>query len=87
MALVDYFTPDPPVLFSACAEIHPIDPEFGERRELWRMFAYLGILTVDSGSAWSRPLVGRLADAVRRYAGRSWTAWLSVDQLRVRGGR
>lgn len=68
LALVDYFTPVPPQLFAAYAEIHPINPGFAARRELWRLFAYLGILTVDRRSPWSQQFYDRLAAAVRRYA-------------------
>ncbi len=67
LALVDYFSPVPPELFLAYGEISPIDTGFAERRELWRLFAYLGILTVDGVTAWSRSFYDRLGDAVRRY--------------------
>lgn len=68
LALIDYFSPVPKELFTAYAEITPIDPGFAERRELWRLFAYLGVLTVDGSSSWGRRFAGRLADTVHRYA-------------------
>jgi fructosamine-3-kinase len=67
LALVDYFTPVPPEVFAAYREVVPIDPGFEERRELWRLFAYLGILAVDGGSTWGRAFADRLAAAVSRY--------------------
>jgi len=34
----------PAALFDAYREIRPLDPGFGERQELWRIFAYLAVL-------------------------------------------
>jgi len=67
LALVDYFTAVPPALFAAYAEIAPIDPGFTQRRELWRIFAYLGVLTVSRDDPWGRSFRGRLTDAVNLY--------------------
>ncbi len=67
LALVDYFVPVPPALFSAYRERHPIDPGFADRRELWRLFAYLGLLTAGGDSTWGRSFLDRLASAVKRY--------------------
>lgn len=67
LALVDYFSPVPAQTWSAYAEIRPIDPDFDARRELWRVFAYLGILTVDAGSELGRGCYGRLRSALDRY--------------------
>lgn len=67
LALVDYFTPVPAQLFAAYAEVHPIDAGFVQRRELWRIFAYLAVLIVDGGNPWGRTFCDRLAAATRRY--------------------
>ena len=39
LALIDYFGPVPDDVFEAYQEVAPIDPGFGVRRELWRVFA------------------------------------------------
>ncbi|MDQ6697975.1 MAG: fructosamine kinase family protein [Actinomycetota bacterium] len=67
LALVDYFAPVPDSLFDAYRERAPIDPGFAERRELWRVFAYLAVIAVDGESWFGRRFVARLADAVRIY--------------------
>lgn len=67
LALVDYFEPVPPVLFEAYQETHPIDDGFAERRELWRVFAYLAVIAVDGQHAFDRQFMTRLTDALRRY--------------------
>jgi fructosamine-3-kinase len=67
LALLDYFQPVPDAVFDAYRELAPIEPGFPERRELWRIFGYLAVLTVDGGSAFGRGYRDRLAAAVRRY--------------------
>ena len=67
LALVDYFHPVPDDVFDAYQDIMPIDPGFGRRRELWRIFAYLAVITVDGGSPFGRAFLTRLADAVDLY--------------------
>ncbi|MFD2079017.1 Fructosamine-3-kinase [Actinopolymorpha cephalotaxi] len=67
LALVDYFAPVPEAVFDGYREITPIDPGFARRRELWRVFGYLAVITVDGSSAFGRPFVDRLAAAVRLY--------------------
>nr|WP_239579206.1 fructosamine kinase family protein [Microlunatus panaciterrae] len=67
LALVDYFTPVPGALFAAYTEISPIDAGFEDRRELWRLFAYLGVLTCDGASPFGRAFVRRLEAAVALY--------------------
>ena len=67
LALVDYFAPVPAELFAGYREVQAIDPGFAERRELWRLFGYLAVVTVDGASAFGRPFVGRIAEAVARY--------------------
>ncbi|MFI5890987.1 fructosamine kinase family protein [Actinoplanes sp. NPDC051513] len=70
LALLDYFAPVPPIVFDAYREVTPIDATFGDRRELWRLFGYLAVVTVDGDSPFGRPFIGRIAAAVERY-GRS----------------
>jgi fructosamine-3-kinase len=67
LALVDYFTPVPDDVFEAYKEIAHIDPGFAERRELWRMFGYLAVVTVDGGKPFGRRILTCLTDAVRLY--------------------
>lgn len=67
LALLDYFAPVPGEVFDAYRSVTPIDPGFRERRELWRLFAYLAVITVDGGSAFGRPFVQRVADAIALY--------------------
>lgn len=68
LALIDYFQPVPAGLFSAYSEITPIEPGFSHRRELWRIFAYLAVVTVDGGKPFGQRYLRNLADAVQRYA-------------------
>lgn len=70
LALLDYFRPVPPETWAAYQENRPIDPGFAERRELWRVFGYLGVLTVDADSDFGRPFLGRLHSALDHYIGR-----------------
>jgi protein-ribulosamine 3-kinase len=69
LALVDYFDPVPDAAFQAYRDIAPIDPGFTQRRELWRIFGYLAVATVDGYKPFGRRIVARLADAVRSYVG------------------
>jgi fructosamine-3-kinase len=64
---LDYFAPVPDATFAAYAEIQPIERGFAERRELWRIFAYLAVLTVDADSPFGRSFVARLAAALDHY--------------------
>jgi fructosamine-3-kinase len=65
LALVDYFDPVPAILFEAYKEIAPIEPGFAERRELWRLFDYLAVVTVDGDGPFGRRMLSNLAHAVR----------------------
>lgn len=62
LALVDYFQPVPDDVFDGYREIAPIDPGFGERRELWRAAGYLAAVTVEGA-----PYLNRLTEAVAKY--------------------
>lgn len=48
LAYVDYFQPVPDDLFAGYQEVLPIAPGFWERRELWRLYGYLAIVTLDA---------------------------------------
>ena len=67
LALLDYFAPVPPETWASYTEIRPIDEGFAQRRELWRVFAYLGILTVDTVTDLGRSFHSRLQHALGRY--------------------
>jgi fructosamine-3-kinase len=67
LALVDYFFPVPEDVFRAYSEIESIDPGFAQRRELWRLFAYLGVVTVDGDKPFGRRFLRPIADVVRSY--------------------
>lgn len=67
LALLDYFTPVPDATFNAYAEVQPIAAGFPERRELWRLFAYLGVLTVDAGGHFGRSFIPKFTAALDRY--------------------
>lgn len=67
LALLDYFAPVPPVVFDAYRSVAGLAPGFGGRRELWRLFAYLAVITVDGGSAFGCSFLPRIAEAVARY--------------------
>ncbi|QDP98898.1 fructosamine kinase family protein [Microlunatus elymi] len=69
LALLDYFSPVPPQTWAGYQEIAPIDPGFAERRELWRIFAYLAVLTVDGDNDFGRRFRGRLTAALDHYLG------------------
>lgn len=67
LALVGYFQPVPGEVFTAYRDIAPIDQGFAERRELWRLPAYLAVVTVDGSGLFGRRYLDRLAAAVRSY--------------------
>lgn len=67
LALLDYFQPVPDDVYAGYREVGTIDPGFSERRELWRIAAYLHVLAVDGTTTFGRTFSRRLADAVQRY--------------------
>ena len=67
LAFVDYFDAVPDDVFEAYREIVPIDTGFAQRRELWRLFGYLAVVTVDGHKPFERRMLRSLADAVRSY--------------------
>jgi fructosamine-3-kinase len=68
LALTGYFHPVPEDLFAAYREITPIDAGFADRRELWRMHAYLAVAAVAGDAPRAGSVRGRLAAAARRYS-------------------
>ncbi len=62
LALVDYFQPVPEEVFDGYRQELPIDPGFWERRDLWRIYGYLAVVTVEGVT-----FLDRLAEAVQRY--------------------
>jgi fructosamine-3-kinase len=67
LALIDYFEPISPAVFKAYQEIKPIEDGFDERRELWRIFGYLAVLSVDGQNPFGRQFTSRLVEALHRY--------------------
>jgi fructosamine-3-kinase len=67
LALVDYFTPVREEVFDGYRDVASIDLGFRLRRELWRLFAYLAVITVDGASDFGRPFLNRVADVIARY--------------------
>jgi protein-ribulosamine 3-kinase len=62
LAQVDLFAPVPEGLFDGYRELRPIDPEFWERRDLWRVWGYLV-----SVAAEGRGYLPMLTEAVQKY--------------------
>jgi fructosamine-3-kinase len=62
LAFVDFFAPVPPAFFAGYREIAPIDGGFAERRDLWRIPAWLAMVEVDGPKH-----VAELLAALRRY--------------------
>ena len=69
LALLDYFSAVPDDTWAGYSEVRAIDDGLGDRRELWRVFAYLGAVSVDSSSEFGRLYLSRLDGALRRYVG------------------
>jgi protein-ribulosamine 3-kinase len=63
LAYIDFFTPVPGELFEGYRDAAPVDPGFAERRELWRIPAYLAMVEL-----WGPKYLDRLIAAVRSYA-------------------
>lgn len=62
LAYLDYFQPVPDEVFAGYQEEMAIDPGFWQRRDLWRIWANLAMVTV-GGPAY----VGALVESVRKY--------------------
>jgi fructosamine-3-kinase len=57
----------PDEVFDAYRDIAPVDRGFAERRELWRLAAYLAVVAVDGPGPFGRQYRDRLAVAIRFY--------------------
>ena len=68
LALVDYFEPVPAEVLVAYRDVLDVDPGFARRKELWRLAAYLAVITVDGHNPFGRWYIGRLADAIAAYS-------------------
>jgi len=62
LAYVDYFEPVPEDVFLGYQEILPIAPGFAERRDLWRIAAYLAAVEVEGAVH-----LNRLTPALQKY--------------------
>jgi protein-ribulosamine 3-kinase len=62
LAYVDYFQPVPEYVFLGYQELLSIDPGFLERRDLWRVAAYLAAVEVEG-----QMHLEKLIEAVRKY--------------------
>ena len=67
LALLGYFNPVPRHVFDGYTELRPIDGGFPERRELWRLFAYLAVLSAAGGTPLGWRFLARLDQAVTSY--------------------
>jgi fructosamine-3-kinase len=67
LALLGYFEPVPAMVFDAYREVCPLDRDFEDRIELWRLFAYLAVIAAASESPLGREFLGRVTCAVARY--------------------
>jgi protein-ribulosamine 3-kinase len=64
LAFLDNYAPVPADVYAGYAEITPIDPGFTERRDLWRVPAYLAGVSVSPGGGMYLPMLIR---AVGKY--------------------
>jgi fructosamine-3-kinase len=67
LALIDQFETVPTSLVEAYQEVLTIDPEFAERRELWRIFSYLAIVAVEGESPFGQRFLRHLIETLHRY--------------------
>ena len=55
LAQIDVYNPVPGAVFDAYREVAPIDSGFDERRELWCLWCYLAVATVEQSTpCWSK---------------------------------
>jgi fructosamine-3-kinase len=66
LTLVDYFQPVPKDVFHAYRDTAPIDADFTQRSDLWRIFVDLACVTVEA-SPFDRYALARLTDTSRDY--------------------
>ncbi len=68
LALLGYFEPVPGAVFDAYRDVSPLARGFDERIELWRLFAYLAVISATGASSLGRDFLGRVVSAVTRFA-------------------
>jgi fructosamine-3-kinase len=68
LALLGYFEPVPDEVFAGYRDVADLDAGFTGRRELWRIHAYLAVVSADADDEFGRRFLVRLAEAVRRFA-------------------
>ena len=62
LAYVNYFQPIPEEVFTGYQEVMPIAPGFIERRDLWRVPAYLAAIEVEGSS-----YLDKLNNSIQNY--------------------
>lgn len=62
LAYIDFFAPAEDAFFAGYREVAPIDPGFAQRRDLWRIPAWLAMVQVDGAQH-----LERLSAALRSY--------------------
>ena len=67
LALVDYFEPAPEAVFGSYRAQLPIDDGFTQRRDLWRLHAYLAGIAVSGDSVFGRIFLARLGTALDTF--------------------
>jgi fructosamine-3-kinase len=67
LALIDQIESVPSSVLEAYQEVLTVDPEFADRRELWRIFSYLAILEVEGESPFGQRFLRHLTEALHRY--------------------
>jgi fructosamine-3-kinase len=67
LALVDYFEPAPESLFDGYRDRRPVESDFAERRDLWRLDGYLAGIAVAGDNAFGRVFLARLGAALDTY--------------------
>ena len=67
LALVDNFAPVPAEFFHGYRDRAVIDAGFEERRELWRLHAYLAGVVAEGLSAFGRRMLDRIEHAIGCY--------------------
>jgi Fructosamine kinase len=90
LALIDYFHPVPDEVFDAYREITRIDSGLAQWRELWRVFGYLAVVTVngdkssDADSSHASPTPFTPTDSRSQIGGRPRSATPAVQLVDLR---
>jgi fructosamine-3-kinase len=70
LAMLDLFSPVPADVVDAYRAVTPLADGFTDRRELWRLPAYLAIVAVTGDTAFGRGFLARVAAAVAPFSRR-----------------